>query len=71
MIETTITELSPCVQIYPMRGLHEASVAKIADLVEDVEEASCSARKALDVLAITNTDSSHISHLVQIWNQTG
>jgi len=54
-----------------MRGLHEAAVAKIADLVKDVQEASSSARRALNIFAITNPDSSHISHLVQIQNQAG
>lgn len=49
-----------------MNGLHEAALAKIADLVEEDAEASVAMRNAIRQLQVTSPESEHLSYLLRL-----
>ena len=53
-------------QVFPLRGLHEAALAKIADLLLQSKIAVQCARKAISILTVTKPESSYLNDLFQI-----
>ena len=53
-------------QAYPLRGLHEAAVAKIADLLGQPKVALQSAEKALQILALIRPENACLTDLLRI-----
>lgn len=57
-------------QVWPNLGLHLATLAKIAALLEQDEEAAKQAEAAASTLCITHPESPILQEMLQLWHDT-